>query len=248
MIAYDQPFPFRKEAKTLIVPAVLWGLLAGGYCLAVLILTPWVRELLLGPFNSPIVVGTAAFQIVAASALLATICLYRALNGKALSVGIIGGTQKDFTIAGVGAVALVLGFQAWVQLSGVGNPPWAVAYVVESGDSLPLVLLTSGVVAPVFEEVLFRGVLLYAFLKIFLVCNLHRLLAPGVVCAIAVFTTSVLFALFHGSQYELDALVYMFILGCWYGYLAVRVRSLAVPMFAHSVTGLVTIAILLAAG
>lgn len=90
--------------------------------------------------------------------------------------------------------------------------------------------------------------MLYATLKFFLVCNLHRFVSPWVLCIIAVIATSALFAIIHGAQYNQDVLVSMFVLGCWYGYLAIRVRSIAVPVFAHSVTGLVTIAILLASG
>lgn len=248
MIAYDQPYPARREAKTLIVTAALWAALAVCGYQVVINLTPWAMRSLLGIFSNLIVVATAAGQLVGAAVLFAVIVAYRLVRRRPLLWGVFGGSPKDFAIAGFGAVALVIGFQLWVHMSGVGNPPWSVAYVVDSGDSLPLVLLTSGFVAPLFEECLFRGVLLYAILKLFMVCNLHRFVAPGVLCVIAVIATSALFAILHGAQYTKDVLIYMFILGCWYGYLAIRVRSIAVPVFAHSVTGLVTIAILLATG
>lgn len=248
MIAYDQPFPFRKEAKTQFAIAALWIALAVGSYHVVLALIPWAIRSLLGPFNNLIVVGTAAGQLASVAVLIAVVGVYRALRNRPLLGWVFGGSRKDFALAAVGAMVLVGGFQLWVHLSGVGNPPWAVSYVIDSGDSLPLVLLTSGIVAPIVEECIFRGVLLYAFLKFFLVFNLHKFIAPSVIYAISVIATSILFALIHGAQYSFDVLVYMFLLGCWYGYLAIRVRSLAVPVFAHSVTGFVTILILLAVG
>lgn len=78
-------------------------------------------------------------------------------------------------------------------------------------------LISTCLIAPLIEEMLFRGVILRAFLENYSVGN-------------AVLLSSLLFALFHMTVSQLPV---AFIVGCFLGWLYVRTRSLWPSIMGH---------------
>ncbi len=128
-------------------------------------------------------------------------------------------------------VALVPGWIAmtlcWgALLEAVGNPaPQEVVQTLQSaivsGDWITISILsvTAVVIAPLFEEVLFRGILLRA------------LIGGGLPTAAAVVSSAALFALIHAS---VSAFVPLFLLGCVLGVLFLRTANLWASIFLHA--------------
>ncbi len=117
-------------------------------------------------------------------------------------------------------VLIFFGEQAYEQT--------AVEYLKKSMDSpLLLTIALSGimVIAPLFEEFLFRGVLLTWFKK-------H--LGPQV----AILLSALLFACFHFSTAQkfgnISVVASLFILGCFLGFLYEKQRSLFAPIALHA--------------
>jgi membrane protease YdiL (CAAX protease family) len=74
------------------------------------------------------------------------------------------------------------------------------------------------IIAPLTEEVLFRGIILSGFLKNYSVNH-------------AIILSAVLFAIFHFTIIQLPV---TFIMGCFLGWLYVRTGSLIPSIFAHA--------------
>lgn len=88
--------------------------------------------------------------------------------------------------------------------------------------SIYLLMFSVMVVAPLIEEVVFRGFLLKGFSKTFMG-------AGG-----AVVVTSFLWAIIH-LQYEFAYVVVIFMIGLVFGYARIKTKSLFVPMTMHMV-------------
>lgn len=100
-------------------------------------------------------------------------------------------------------------------------PEWLEAYVIEQRKSgLVLVpLLAVAVVAPVAEEIFFRGLVLRGFLARYSVAK-------------AVAASAILFSLFHLNPWQmLSALP----LGLWYAWMVLRAGSVLPGMLSHAV-------------
>ena len=93
--------------------------------------------------------------------------------------------------------------------------------VVMSDAAIGLSMITGIVViAPLLEEITMRGV------------ALGFLMGRGVPPWIAIIGTSLLFAALH-MQYTLIAMIPVFIMGCYFGWLRVKTGSVMVPILAH---------------
>lgn len=114
--------------------------------------------------------------------------------------------KKNFFLMEAAAVCLALGMNLLLELAGVTGASATYTAVAESqyAASLFVGLVCYGVVSPVAEELLFRGIL-YGYLR--------RLLKP--LAAIGV--SAALFGLYHGNPVQG---VYAFVMGCLiaYGY------------------------------
>ncbi len=95
------------------------------------------------------------------------------------------------------------------------------------GDKLLLIVAVS-LVAPLVEEVVFRGFLLKGFSNSFM--GIHG----------AVLLTSAVWAMIH-MQYEIPYLLQIFIIGIVFGYARLQTNSLFVPMIMHSLMNFVSI-------
>jgi len=91
-----------------------------------------------------------------------------------------------------------------------------------------LLLIAVVVVAPVVEEVVFRGFLLKGFSNTFM--GVHG----------AILFTSALWAVIH-LQYEVAYLIAIFVIGVVFGYARIRTNSLFIPMIMHSLMNLLAI-------
>ncbi len=100
-------------------------------------------------------------------------------------------------------------------------PPEFVAASYATAGYLPLFWMAVGVLAPVAEEVFFRGFLLRGLVA-------SRLRAPG-----AILLTSVVFMLVHAGQYDWFDLLQIGVVGVLLGLARVRSGSLLVPIAMH---------------
>ena len=81
-----------------------------------------------------------------------------------------------------------------------------------------LTLVSSNIVSPVLEELLFRGV----------IQSVLRESLPGV---LAIILTNILFALGHG--YQLGSTLGMVVVGCGCSWLLIKTKNLSVPILSH---------------
>lgn len=88
-----------------------------------------------------------------------------------------------------------------------------------------LLLITVVIIAPIVEEVVFRGFLLKRFSGTFL--GIHG----------AVFVTAFIWAVIHG-QYESVYIFVIFLIGIIFGYARVMTNSLYIPIMMHAVMNL----------
>lgn len=113
---------------------------------------------------------------------------------------------SSFALYGIAALGLVLGMNLLLQLAGVTRQSESYQSVAESqyGAWFPLGLLCYGIIAPVAEELLFRGIV-YGYLR--------RFTVP----AAAIGLSAGLFAVYHGNMVQG---IYAFVIGCVlaYGY------------------------------
>lgn len=244
-----QTLSTERGKKTLKVSSkqntLIW---IGGAVLVVMlmvVLGPAIKTILTTFISSEMVVNTASGQIAALLSLVTVIMIYRIIVGTKITKDVVGGTIKQYVVAAVGSVIIVILYQLIVRAIGEENEQWAVEYVNGDKSSLPLVYLVSGVIAPLYEEIFFRGVCMFAIVSILTKLNFQNIMEPHSIVVFSVVGTSLLFMFAHGSQYSSYGLLYMFLLGVWFSILSIRSKGLTVPMFAHSVIGIFTITLLL---
>lgn len=126
-------------------------------------------------------------------------------------------------------VAFLAGYEALAVLLERPAVPDFMVQVYRSAGSLPLLYLAVGVLAPVFEELLFRGFLIPG-------------LAAGWGAGAAVGMSAALWTLIHGFQYDLFDLGMVFLLGLGLGWMRVRTGSTLLPMLLHTANNLVATA------
>lgn len=119
------------------------------------------------------------------------------------------------------AIGLILGVIVPIQESLPSVPMFdeLIKRVMEGLLQLPLIvlILSTVVMAPVFEELIFRGILLNGFLHRYSKLN-------------AVFLASALFAITHGIPQQM---ITAFILGCYLGWIYVKTRNSTLVVVAH---------------
>jgi membrane protease YdiL (CAAX protease family) len=133
-----------------------------------------------------------------------------------------------FYISAVLARGMILLTVVWSVLPGTRPVPDAGANALfdaaTSTEGVALVLVAVGLVAPLAEEVVFRGVLLP---------GLARRMRPG----IALLLTSVVFALFHVPSHGVGAVV-PGLLGVVFGWARLRTGGLSAPVILHAANNL----------
>jgi len=143
-----------------------------------------------------------------------------------------GGLVGDGVLGFLAAVPLVMGTMLLVQALGIlidqpaptiGHGLLEVMQGVESPVALAILLVTTIVVAPVLEELVFRG---------FLQSGLYGLLGPNRRWLI-IFVAAAVFAPIHLGAATWHALPALFVLAVVLGYLYERSGSLLPPIIAH---------------
>jgi uncharacterized protein len=153
----------------------------------------------------------------------------RRLTGDA--AGYLGRHRPRWTEAlGWGAVALAttVGLEFFRRALGEPAVPTLVAEIYQSAVFLPLFWLSVGLLAPLVEEMLFRG---------FLLPGLAARLGP----AVAVTASALLFAAIHIRQYGWVDLVVVFVLGLVFGAARWRTGSLPLAVGLHALVNLVAL-------
>lgn len=107
---------------------------------------------------------------------------------------------------------------------------WLIAQAQQEPQTMLVMLFTAVLLAPVFEEVLFRGFLLQAFL----------LWAPRSRFA-CMLLTSLLFACMHTQYEHWETLVALTLFSLLLCYARLRSNSLALPIFLHTLNNLVAL-------
>ncbi|KAF6627432.1 CPBP family intramembrane glutamic endopeptidase [Pantoea agglomerans] len=107
---------------------------------------------------------------------------------------------------------------------------WLVMQAQQGRNSLLILLLTAVLLAPVFEEVLFRGFLLQGFL----------LWAPRSRFA-CMLLTSLLFAVMHTQYVHWQTLIALTLFSLLLCYARLRSNSLALPIFLHTLNNLIAL-------
>jgi membrane protease YdiL (CAAX protease family) len=205
-----------------------WGLfaIATGFFAVVVFTVIWMvthGTWVVGPADvayttsSAVLILTAPLIVLALAVKIRKSSLrdYFALNGF---------TRRDLVL-GIGClIALIIAFMAVQALLGIdgGSREVSASYrAAKAAGVLPLLLLHVLVVAPVTEELFFRGFL-------------HRGWVPswlGVSGTVVV--TSALWALLH-QQYNALGILFIFAMGLIYGWLRQRSNSTLLPMVLHT--------------
>lgn len=143
-------------------------------------------------------------------------------------LGLIRPSGRDAAIA-LGSLALFLpGFDALTYLLGKDIvPPFQLSIYVsaQASGALPLLWLTTVVVAPAAEEIVFRGFLFRGWVRS------QRGVVPGVV------VISALWAVIH-TQYDWFGLLEVFLTGLLFGWVRWRSGSAALTMLMHGIANL----------
>jgi uncharacterized protein len=139
-----------------------------------------------------------------------------------------GFSRRDLVIGLICLTALIVGFGAIETLLGIdgGSKHVEATYrAAKAAGALPLLWFSVVVVAPVTEELFFRGFL-------------HRGWAPswlGVSGTIVL--TSALWAVLH-QQYNVFGILLIFVMGLIFGWMRQRSSSTLLPMVLHTVNNL----------
>ena len=171
--------------------------------------------------TSAILILTAPPIVLALAAKIRKFSLrdYFALNGF---------TRRDLALGIICLMALIIAFMTVQVLLGIngGSKEVEASYrAAKAAGMLPLLLLHVLVVAPVTEELFFRGFL-------------HRGWAPswlGISGTVVV--TAALWAVLH-QQYNVLGILFIFAMGLIYGWLRQRSGSTLLPMLLHTANNL----------
>lgn len=176
--------------------------------------------------------GTFKGQLGTIIALAATLCLARPLMGYKIVPDWFGSRDwKWYGIACLGAVVIMLSSHLVHVIYHTDNS-WMDKVLRGDSAGLYLMLLTAFVLAPINEEIIFRGVLFHLFSKIKLGTN------AAFHASIPIVFTALLFMTVH-LQYALPDRLVILLLGIWLGWIRYKTNSLSIPMAAHAVAGIV---------
>lgn len=166
------------------------------------------------------------FQMLMQMAAFVHVSLWAQQVGAGPFAGTLAATQKWVVIALIAAPVinlLIQGFVFHVLMDGDASRAFSseTAKLMTQRDALgPIMIAALVIAAPLTEEVIYRGV------------GLGYLLARGIPVPLAVGAISLAFTVLHG-QYTLAAMVAVFALGLFLGWLRVQSRSMLPPILAH---------------
>lgn len=229
---------FRLFDVTYFIVAVLVGSAAIKY------VAPKLIYLLLSVYPMSSVVNVLGGQLGSALVLSIFLVLFRLIKKIPLNAYFINGEAREYILCATGVGALFCLFNGLAYLLKYPVAVWEIDYVHNTGGNVHLVYFTSGLIAPITEELTFRFVLPAAI--IYLINLIARKDCRGLssvngITAFAVFLSSVAFALAHyGTRGFLD-LAYFFVLGLWFGYWAVRTSGISVCIAGHSVAAMLAV-------
>jgi uncharacterized protein len=127
---------------------------------------------------------------------------------------------------GLALLALVAGFDALSTFLDRPLVPESMSRIYESTDFLPLLWIALVIVAPLWEEIVFRGFGFRGFRS-------SRLGLAGAILVPALFWTSL-----H-VQYDLYDLSFVFVLGLFFGFARERTGSVTVAILLHVLNNLI---------
>lgn len=161
------------------------------------------------------------------SAILSLICVcvpYRLFMYKGiLPSWCISNNIKHYGVAILGTSLIFSVYFSIMRIFDI-NEIWVSDLVAGDSLTLTLVFITILVLAPISEEITMRWWGIYILRKIYFPAFL------------AVLVTSAAFAAMH-TQYSKPTIAYLFILGCWFGFLRLSSNSISVPILAHMLAG-----------
>lgn len=217
---------------------------AFGVLAALKYLAPKLIYFLLSVYPMSSVVSVLGGQLVLVLALSSFLLLFRLVKDIAIDAYFINGEAREYILCATGVGALFCLNNGMAYLLKYPVSIWEVDYVHNTGGNVHLVYFTSGLIAPITEELMFRFALPAAI--IYLINLVTRKDCGGLssvngITAFAVFLSSVAFALVHyGTRGFLD-LAYFFVLGLWFGYWTVRTSGISVGIVGHSVAAILAI-------
>jgi len=233
----DRPLPLPLDRAYPAVPFSAWAgvaLFVGLQILSVLLamVASALGDLgLFGLGGPPDAPATPALLVGGIGTLVAGLLALKAFGPKAQrTVGVRAGNVTQGVRLGVIAfaailpvcvAALVVSISALrlVQAPVQTHPVLETVQRTRDPSVVALLCVQAVIVAPVVEEFLFRGLLMWALAR-----------ATGMIAALVV--SSVLFAVIHVTA-EPQAVAPLFFLGMALGYVAYRTRSLVAPIIAH---------------
>ncbi|RYY74593.1 MAG: CPBP family intramembrane metalloprotease [Gammaproteobacteria bacterium] len=204
------------------------------------VLAPELTNLLLNvyPFSKVVTVLSGQFAILLA--VTASLLLYELVLAKRDSIFSPRGAWKDYVSCGMGVIFAFIVFQCLVYFFNVPVSTWEVDYVTQTSGNLHLVYLTSGIIAPLAEELLYRYILPLAMVEImkWVISSKRFSMALQVV---PVLISSIVFALAHYGSRGFAHLIYFFVLALWLGYWVSKTSGISVSFFGHSLAGLLAV-------
>lgn len=132
---------------------------------------------------------------------------------------------KSYVFMGVLAVTSVIGLNLFFELTGVINKSASYRAVVEDqyAASFPVGILCYGLITPIAEEILFRGII-YNYMKRFLNVKTALVLSAAI------------FGLYHLNTVQM---LYAFIMGCFIAYAYEYFGSFLAPVCMHIVANVI---------
>ena len=194
------------------------------------------------PFENKLIVSSIAGFVSAAGLLF--LINYRLTNGlsdllKLKPIAVIF-YAIVYSVPAIGAAGVLFSLTVVISSAFGYEQVQRHAYLEEvfgSGNpelvKVLLLYISAGIVTPIIEETLFRGIILNV---------LNKLLGKP---WIAIFVSAILFAIMHADKQHWPAL---FALGSFFGYSMVKRQSLAVPILMHAIFNCYTITNVLVSG
>ena len=213
--------------------SLCWGLfaLATGLFAVVIYTGFWMLTHQLGiPNASDAAFGTVTGIVVS---VVPVVVLVIAVKGGHYSLrdyfALNGIPRRDLALGIAGLIALIAAFEAMERLLGIdaGSKSVAATYrAAKLAGMLPALWLATVIVAPVTEELLFRGFL-------------HRGWVPSWLgISGTIILTSVLWAALH-QQYNWFGILCIFVMGLLFGWIRQRSRSTTLTIMLHALNNVI---------
>ncbi|CUU23139.1 CPBP family intramembrane metalloprotease [Duffyella gerundensis] len=138
----------------------------------------------------------------------------------------LGKLRPANTLLFIGSLLLLMLAQTWF----LQPEAWLEEQAQQGSSSMLILMFTAVLLAPVFEEILFRGFLLQAFL----------LWAPRSRFA-CMLLTSLLFAMMHTQYVQWQTTVVLTLFSLILCYARLRSKTLALPIFLHMLNNLIAL-------